>query len=322
MKALLGRRPLLLSLLLVAGCRVHAPAATEPVELTDGGVGPAVGWLPGAPAPPRGVTERLRAALAAKGATYVPRTRHLVGSAPRYTNRLIAETSPYLLQHAHNPVDWHAWGDEAFAEARARGVPLFVSIGYSTCHWCHVMEVESFEDEEIARYMNGHYVCIKVDREERPDLDAVYMSAVQALTGSGGWPMSVWLTPDRAPFFGGTYFPPRDGDRGASQGFLTLLRQLSATYLKDPARITQQATALTSAVRRDLEGQAAPPATAASVMSAGLPDAGAIAQAVATFKRSFDEQNGGLRGAPKFPSSLSVRLLLRDHRRTGALAPT
>ncbi len=272
------------------------------------------------------MTERLRAALAARQSavpTYVPRTRHRVGNTPRYTNRLILETSPYLLQHAHNPVDWHAWGDEAFAEARRRGVPLFVSIGYSTCHWCHVMEVESFEDEEIARYLNGHYVCIKVDREERPDVDAVYMSAVQALTGSGGWPMSVWLTPDRAPFFGGTYFPPRDGDRGASQGFLTLLRQLSATYLKDPARIAQQATALTSAVRRDLEGQAASPAQpvgaapAASVMSAGLPDTGAIAQAVDTFKRSFDDQNGGLRGAPKFPSSLSVRLLLRDHRRTG-----
>ena len=314
MKAVLAR-PYLLVLLVMAtaGCRVHAPA--------DGGAGLGAGWLPGAPPLPAGLSARLRAALAAKGATYVPRTRHLVGKAPKYTNRLILETSPYLLQHAHNPVDWHAWGDEAFAEARWRGLPLFVSIGYSTCHWCHVMEVESFEDEEIARYMNGHYVCIKVDREERPDVDAVYMSAVQALTGSGGWPMSVWLTPERAPFFGGTYFPARDGDRGVSHGFLTLLRQLSETYLKDPARIAQQAAALASAVRRDLEGPAVAQATtaapAASVMPGGLPDAGAIAQAVATFKRSFDVQNGGLRGAPKFPSSLSVRLLLRAHRRTG-----
>ena len=260
MNELCGCRQLLLLLAIATvGCRVHAPAASEPGEPSDGGAGRGAGWLPGAPPPAPQLTERLRAALAARQSaapTYVPRTRHRVGNAPTYTNRLILETSPYLLQHAHNPVDWHAWGDEAFAEARRRGVPLFVSIGYSTCHWCHVMEIESFEDEEIARYMNGHYVCIKVDREERPDVDAVYMSAVQALTGSGGWPMSVWLTPERAPFFGGTYFPPRDGDRGASQGFLTLLRRLSAAYLKDPARITQQASALTSAVRRDLEGRA------------------------------------------------------------------
>ncbi len=326
MKELSVRWQLLVLLLMMTGtCRVHAPAAPEPGEVSDGGASRGAAWLPGAPPPAAGLTERLRAALAVRqGAvrSYVPRTRHRVGSAPKYTNRLILETSPYLLQHAHNPVDWHAWGDEAFAEARRRGVPLFVSIGYSTCHWCHVMEVESFEDEEIARFMNSHYVCIKVDREERPDVDAVYMSAVQALTGSGGWPMSVWLTPDRAPFFGGTYFPARDGDRGASQGFLTLLQRLSETYLKDPARITQQAGELASAVRRDLEGPAARAPTttsapAASVMSAGLPDASAIAQAVGSFKRSFDDQNGGLRGAPKFPSSLSVRLLLRFHRRTG-----
>ena len=302
---------------------MHAPAASEPGGASDGGAGRGVGWLPGAPPPAPELTERLRAALAARQRavpTYVPRTRHRVGNVPRYTNRLILETSPYLLQHAHNPVDWHAWGDEAFAEARRRGLPLFVSIGYSTCHWCHVMEVESFEDEEIARYLNSHYVCIKVDREERPDVDAVYMSAVQALTGSGGWPLNVWLTPERAPFFGGTYFPPRDGDRGASQGFLTLLQRLGETYLKDPARIAQQARELASAVRRDLEGQGAAPATAtpaASVMSAGLPDARAIAQTVGSFKRAFDDQNGGLRGAPKFPSGLSVRLLLRAHRRTG-----
>jgi len=261
-KAVLVRQSLLLLMTATAGCRVQAPAASELGGATEGAVagdgGAEVSWLPGAPPAPAGLPERLRAALAARqsaGATYVPRTRHLVGKAPRYTNRLILETSPYLLQHAHNPVDWHAWGDEAFAEARRRGVPLFVSIGYSTCHWCHVMEVESFEDKEIARFMNGHYVCIKVDREERPDVDAVYMSAVQALTGSGGWPMSVWLRPDRAPFFGGTYFPPRDGDRGASQGFLTLLQRLSATYQKDPARIAQEAAVLASAVRRDLEGQ-------------------------------------------------------------------
>ena len=192
---------------------------------------------------------------------------------------------------------------------------MFLSIGYSTCHWCHVMEVESFEDEEIARFLNSHYVCIKVDREQRPDIDAVYMSAVQALTGSGGWPMSVWLTPDRAPFFGGTYFPPRDGDRGARHGFLTLLRDLDELYRKDPTRVAQQAASLVSTVRQELEGGA--PGPAASVGSAPLPDAAVIPRVVDDLKRGFDNDNGGLRGAPKFPSSLPIRLLLRAHRRTG-----
>ena len=173
--------------------------------------------LPGAAPPDATLAGRLAAALAAKRAApggYLPRTHHRDGDRPTYTNRLILETSPYLLQHAHNPVDWRPWADEAFAAARALGRPVFLSIGYATCHWCHVMEAESFEDEEIAAFLNSQYVCIKVDREERPDVDAVYMAAVQALTGSGGWPLSLWLTPEREPFFGGTYFPPRDGVRG------------------------------------------------------------------------------------------------------------
>ena len=148
-------------------------------------------------------------------------------------NRLARERSPYLLQHAQNPVDWFSWNDEAFARARAEGKPIFLSIGYSTCHWCHVMEHESFENDSVAAVLNEHFVSIKVDREERPDIDAVYMSAVQSLTGSGGWPMSVWLTPARAPFFGGTYFPPRDGVRGARRGFLTLLTELAASFRVD-----------------------------------------------------------------------------------------
>src|SRR5437870_8386530 len=125
-------------------------------------------------------------------------------------NRLARESSPYLLQHAHNPVDWWPWGDEAFAEARRRDVPIFLSVGYSTCHWCHVMERESFEDEEIARILNEHFVAIKVDREERPDVDQIYMSAVMRLNGNGGWPMTLFLTPDLKPFYGGTYYPPED----------------------------------------------------------------------------------------------------------------
>ena len=171
----------------------------------------------------------------------------------KHTNRLIHETSPYLLQHAHNPVDWRPWGDEAFDEARRLGKPVFLSIGYSTCHWCHVMEEESFEDEEIAAAMNDLYVSIKVDREERPDVDAIYMTAVQALTGSGGWPMSVWLTPDREPFFGGTYFPPRDGARGARHGFLTVLRDVREAYVSDPERVGRATAALVAAVRTRME---------------------------------------------------------------------
>src|SRR5450631_3078297 len=311
--------------MMTGACRMHAPASSDAGEVSDGGAGRGAAWLPGAPPPPPELTKRLRAALAVRqsaGQTYVPRTRHRVGNAPRYTNRLIFETSPYLLQHAHNPVDWHAWGDEAFAEARRRGVPLFVSIGYSTCHWCHVMEVESFEDEEIARYLNDHYIAIKVDREERPDIDAVYMSAVQALTGSGGWPMSVWLTPAREPFFGGTYFPPREGARGARHGFLELLENIHQTYVSDRARVGQAAESLVRAVRAQMEPDAAGgPATgggaAGDANATPAFDPAVLGQTVAVFKRIFDDVDGGVRRAPKFPSNLPVRLLLRDHHRTG-----
>jgi len=260
------------------------------------------------------LSAELGAALARRQAApggYRPRIHHLLGvDAPKYTNRLILESSPYLLQHAHNPVDWRAWGDEAFEEARRLGRPVFLSIGYATCHWCHVMEAESFEDEEIAAFMNGHYVCIKVDREERPDVDAIYMAAVQALNQSGGWPMSVWLTPDREPFFGGTYFPPREGARGARHGFLELLGDIHQTYLSDGERVGRAAEALVRAVRAQME-----PAAPASDSEA--PGAGLIGQTVAAYKRVFDEANGGLRRAPKFPSNLPIRLLLREHRRTG-----
>jgi hypothetical protein len=268
-------------------------------------------------APPFGpeLAERLAAALAAKQAAaggYLPRTHHLDGEAPKYTNRLILESSPYLLQHAHNPVDWRPWGDEVFQEARRLDRPVFLSIGYATCHWCHVMEAESFEDEEIAAFMNGHYLCIKVDREERPDIDAVYMSAVQALTGSGGWPMSVWLTPDREPFFGGTYFPPREGARGARHGFLELLDHIRQTYAADRLRVGQAAGSLVRAVRAQME-----PATAGGAQSDVDLGSGLLSQTTAVFKRIFDGVDGGLQRAPKFPSNLPIRLLLRENRRTG-----
>src|SRR5215470_730846 len=159
-------------------------------------------------------------------------------------NLLAREKSPYLLQHADNPVNWYPWGDEAFAAASREDRPIFLSIGYSTCHWCHVMAHESFEDAAVASVLNRDFISVKVDREERPDIDRVYMTFVQATTGAGGWPMSVWLTPDRQPFFGGTYFPPRDGARGARHGFITILRQVHEAYVADPARVGRATAAL------------------------------------------------------------------------------
>jgi uncharacterized protein YyaL (SSP411 family) len=266
---------------------------------------------PGGPQMSETLVTELAAALAARGPTYQPRTRHREGNHPRFTNRLILETSPYLLQHAHNPVNWYPWGEEAFADAQRLGRPVFLSIGYSTCHWCHVMEEESFEDEEIAALLNEQYICIKVDREERPDVDAVYMSAVQNLTGSGGWPMSVFLTADREPFFAGTYFPPRDGARGAKHGFLTILRELHRTFTENPDRVRQAAAALVERVKQDMGGAGG----GGGQSTVASPEA--ITAAISYYKRSFDPVHGGLRRAPKFPSNLPVRLLLRYHRRTG-----
>ena len=264
--------------------------------------------LPGAPPLGDALAQRLATALDAKGSDYVPRTHHLEGGRPRYTNRLILERSPYLLQHAHNPVSWWAWGDEPFEEARRTGRPVFLSVGYSTCHWCHVMERESFEDLEIARVLNERFIPIKVDREERPDVDAIYMTAVQLLQGGGGWPMSVWLTPEREPFFGGTYFPPRDGGHGMMRGFLGVLHEIADLYARDPDRVRGATGPLVQAVRTALAASGEP--------ASDLPGPAPIEEAVAIFKRSFDEVHGGLRRAPKFPSNLPVRLLLRHHRRT------
>jgi uncharacterized protein len=271
--------------------------------------------LPGAPPLDQELVARLEAALEGRGPEYRPRTHHLhEWGAPRYLNRLLLESSPYLLQHAHNPVNWYPWGDEAFADARRLGRPVFLSIGYSTCHWCHVMEEESFEDQDIAGFLNAHYIPVKVDREERPDVDAIYMSAVQALTGSGGWPTSVWLTPEREPFFGGTYFPPRDGARGARFGFLTVLREIADTYARDGDRVRRAQSSLTEAVKQQMEGGA--PAGGAGGFPA-RPHAQPILAAVESYKRLFDPSHGGLRRAPKFPSNIPVRLLLRHHRRSG-----
>jgi uncharacterized protein YyaL (SSP411 family) len=285
----------------------RTPAADAAETEPDGEA--LAGALPGAPPFPPELLKRFESRLREMGAGYRPRTRHLLADGrAKYTNRLFLSSSPYLLQHAHNPVNWYPWGDEAFEAAKRLGRPVLLSVGYSTCHWCHVMEEESFEDEEIARVMNESYIAIKVDREERPDVDAIYMSGVQALTGSGGWPMTVWLTPDRKPFYGGTYFPARDGDRGARTGFLTLLRRLRAIVDEQPDRVAQSAAALAESIRQRL----APPAG-----GDGLPGDEVLRSAAAPYRERYDATHGGIQGAPKFPSSLPIRFLLRHHRRTG-----
>ena len=269
-----------------------------------------LGTPPGAAPFDAALVERLAAAVLRREGP--PRTRNLLADGqPMFTNRLALETSPYLLQHAHNPVDWRPWGEEAFTEAKARGVPVFLSIGYSTCHWCHVMEEESFEDPQLAQALNERWVCIKVDREERPDVDAVYMQAVQLLTGHGGWPMSVFLTHEKKPFFAGTYFPPGDGQRGARVGFLTVVTQLSRIFAEERPRAEESAQDLAEAVAKALRPEA--PAT--------LPGAAALAGALDHDLHVFDPREGGVRRAPKFPSSLNVRFLLRVHARTGAKEP-
>jgi len=243
---------------------------------------------------------------AMRGDKYRPRTRHLdAHGRAKYTNRLFLESSPYLLQHAHNPVDWYPWGGEAFDAARRLDRPVLLSVGYSTCHWCHVMEEESFEDEEIARYLNANYIAVKVDREERPDVDAIYMSAVQAITGRGGWPMTVWLTSDREPFYGGTYFPARDGERGASVGFFTLLKNIRASYDDRRGMVSTSAAELSAVVQQMLTPTAGSRLPAHSVMQ----------RAIASATNRFDRVYGGIAGAPKFPSSLPIRLLMRFHHR-------
>ncbi len=227
-------------------------------------------------------------------------------------NRLEAETSPYLRQHADNPVDWYPWGDEAFEAARRRDRPVFLSVGYSACHWCHVMAHESFEDVATAAQLNARFVSIKVDREERPDVDAVYMDAVQATTGSGGWPMSVWLTPDLRPFYGGTYFP--GADRAGMPSFRRVLAAIDEAWRDRRDEIEQQADELANAVERriTLPADTLLPSAGAAVDASGL-----MASAVAELQLRFDEHWGGFGAAPKFPQPSHLDLCLRHHRLTG-----
>ena len=223
----------------------------------------------------------------------------------KFTNRLAKEKSPYLLQHAHNPVDWYAWGAEAFEKAKKEDKPIFLSIGYSTCHWCHVMERESFENEEIAKVMNEHFISIKVDREERPDIDQIYMTAVQAMTGGGGWPLSVFLTPDLKPFFGGTYFPP--DRRFGRPGFPDILLEISRLWREEREKATSWGQELTANLQamRDTSG------------GGGELTVETLRRAYGNIQSGFDSRDGGFGPAPKFPRSETISLLFRIYRRTG-----
>jgi uncharacterized protein YyaL (SSP411 family) len=220
-------------------------------------------------------------------------------------NRLANASSPYLLQHADNPVHWWEWSEEAFAEARERDVPVFLSVGYSACHWCHVMAHESFEDDEVAAVLNANFVSVKVDREERPDVDAVYMAAVQAISGRGGWPMSVFLTPDRVPFFGGTYWPKHE--RQGMPGFLRVLEAIQDAWANERERVVESGGKLADHIRRQQEVEA----------SDERPDLSVLDRAAQLCHQAWDCQWGGFGRAPKFPQAMAIDFLLAHHLRTG-----
>ncbi|XP_014891123.1 spermatogenesis-associated protein 20 isoform X2 [Poecilia latipinna] len=220
---------------------------------------------------------------------------------PKHTNRLAKERSPYLLQHAHNPVDWYPWGHEAFEKAKKEDKPIFLSVGYSTCHWCHVMERESFKDEEIGKILSDNFVCIKLDREERPDVDKVYMTFVQATSGGGGWPMSVWLTPDLRPFIGGTYFPPRD--QGRRPGFKTVLMRIIEQWQNNRATLESSGEKIIDALKK------------ATTITANPGESPPLAPDVANrcfqqLVHSYEEEYGGFKDAPKFPSPVNLMFLM------------
>lgn len=223
-------------------------------------------------------------------------------------NRLADEQSPYLLQHANNPVDWYPWGEAAFAAARAQQKPIFLSIGYATCHWCHVMERESFENHGVAKVLNDHFIAIKVDREERPDVDRVYMTFVQATTGSGGWPMSVWLTPDLQPFFGGTYYPPRS--QGGRPGLVDVLTEINRAWREDRANVVKSAGEIVARLAQLARGPD----------DRRVPDAATLTRTAQQFAQTFDTRRGGFGDAPKFPRPSELLFLLREHQRTGDAA--
>src|SRR2546429_733630 len=219
-------------------------------------------------------------------------------SEPKYTNALINETSPYLLQHAHNPVEWYAWGEEALAKARDEDKPILLSIGYSACHWCHVMEHESFENEAIAKLMNENFINIKVDREERPDLDQIYMNAVQMMTGHGGWPMTMFLTPDGVPFYGGTYFPPED--RYNMAGFPRVLLSVAEAFRSQPDQVANTAASMLGELRRVGLVESSREMLTTEILDS----------AYRRMAANYDRAHGGFGGAPKFPPSMTLEFFL------------
>ncbi len=227
--------------------------------------------------------------------------------APKYTNRLAKEKSPYLLQHAHNPVDWYPWGQEAFAAAKKQNKPIFLSVGYSTCHWCHVMERECFENEAMAKLINETCIAIKVDREERPDVDRVYMTYVQAATGSGGWPLNVLLTPDLKPFFGGTYFPPEDKD--GQPGLKTIMTKTKEAWANDRDKVQEAAGKVAEELKNFAE--------ASAKTDVAKLDAAPLKAAIETLKKSYDTAHGGFDAAPKFPQPVNLNLLFHEWARSG-----
>ena len=237
--------------------------------------------------------------------THSPRTRYWEAAGqPKYTNELILSDSPYLLQHAHNPINWRQWGEEAFTEAQHLDRPVFLSIGYSTCHWCHVMERESFEDEELARFMSEHFVAIKVDREEHPEVDALYMDFLQITTGEGGWPMNLFLTPEKRPLFAATYLPPRDGDRGVKLGLLSYLKVMQKSW-RDPRLLAQGDAPLK--VLQEYALQAPVPQLSAEWIDVAAQE----------WMKNFDEEWGGFSAPPKFLRPAMLEALLRAWHRDG-----
>jgi len=220
-------------------------------------------------------------------------------------NRLATESSPYLLQHARNPVDWYPWGQDAFERAKRENKLVFLSVGYAACHWCHVMERESFEDEEIAAFLNENFICVKVDREERPDVDQIYMTAVQLISGNGGWPMSVFVLPDGKPFWGGTYFPARDGDRGNATGFLTVVQQIHQAWNQQSQQVTAQAEAVTNAIKEQQ-------LTSVDLEAVGDFDTALVESALEELRAQFDSKYGGFASGtngPKFPEASNLWFL-------------
>ena len=223
----------------------------------------------------------------------------------KFTNRLIDETSPYLLQHAHNPVDWYPWGEEAFQKARDENKPILVSIGYAACHWCHVMEHESFENEETAKIMNDLFVCIKVDREERPDVDQIYMHFIQMTTGSGGWPLNAFLTPQLVPFFGGTYFPPKD--LYGRPSWEKTLKMVNNFYHNEKEALDKNLNIVKDAFTKSMIEKS----------STSLPNTETLDEAASSLTRAYDPQFGGLGSAPKFPAVQPISFFLRYYKLTG-----